>query len=356
MLSLLFSFLAILAILSYNMQKRVCCKILFCIMFIIYVLSFIRWESGTDWENYYSYFINANARSEAEMEYGYHYLNKLCRGITDSYSFLLFVVATCIFYLLYPIFVRTEYPLLTYLLFYSSTFGYLLFVRQSLAVAIILFSYIFIYNKRSKPFFICVLLASTIHISSLAALPIYYLYNKKIKFKYIFIAFIILLLYSIYFSSTNFLRNFPLANDYLLTKINIYLDYAEYGKEDVYAYSSTQSIIRHLLKRVFLIIPIVLFYRKGIVKDLKFRGYLNIYIYSSFLYLFFAPISINMTRLTTGIELVDIFLYPYVLMYVNRKSNILFMLLLILLMSFLKFQSNMGQYPEIFSSYKTVFL
>ena len=41
-------------------RKRIV-GVLLLFMFIVYVLSFIRWETGTDWDSYYEIFQNAKS-------------------------------------------------------------------------------------------------------------------------------------------------------------------------------------------------------------------------------------------------------------------------------------------------------
>lgn len=52
-------------------------------------------------------------------------------------------------------------------------------MRQSLAIAIVLFSYYYLLSKNFNKFLLLIIIASQFHVSSLAILPLYYVTNRK---------------------------------------------------------------------------------------------------------------------------------------------------------------------------------
>ena len=85
---LVFSFIEIFT--SIKQQYKL--YMFYIVVLLLFFLSFLRWERGTDWDSYYNIFINEGFRSwDDHTEIGYLYLNKLVRKFTDNYTIFLFV-------------------------------------------------------------------------------------------------------------------------------------------------------------------------------------------------------------------------------------------------------------------------
>ncbi|EOI6038264.1 EpsG family protein [Enterococcus lactis] len=57
-------------------------------------------------------------------------------------------------------------------------------MRQSLAIAIVFWSFQYILEKKPKKYFISIIIATGVHISAFIAIPLYFLLNKERKFNY----------------------------------------------------------------------------------------------------------------------------------------------------------------------------
>ncbi len=88
------------------------------------------------------------------------------------------------------------------LLFYQECFNAM---RQMPAIAIVFLSYTYIFERKIIPYTICILIASMFHSTALLALPIYLLYNYKLKsvtdylkqiFLFVFLVFAVPTLYN----------------------------------------------------------------------------------------------------------------------------------------------------------------
>ena len=64
--------------------------ILFTFIFFLFVLhDGLRWETGTDWGNYYRFFLNCLWDEWEQFEPGYVLFNQLIRGLTIDYNVFL---------------------------------------------------------------------------------------------------------------------------------------------------------------------------------------------------------------------------------------------------------------------------
>lgn len=119
--------------------------------------------------------------------FGFQWLMKLVCHLTDgNYQIFLLVVAIIIeVAVAILIFRYSPKPWLSYLLW--NCIGFYVFgfsaVKQSLAMAILIFSYMSIIEKKPKQFVFWTLLAGTIHLPALAFLPAYPISKLKLNIK-----------------------------------------------------------------------------------------------------------------------------------------------------------------------------
>lgn len=193
----LYALLILAAIFQTNFVKDQCGKRVYCFFsfFIIFsVLAFRHPSMGVDLqygkaEGYLGMFeIIGNSSWDKVLHYeflnyekGYTIFCKLISLISNSQQTLLvacaFISISSVSYLIYK---YSENCLLSFLVYLGLPAFLMNYsgLRQTVAIAITLFSYIFIRNKKPIIFILTVLLASTLHKSAivfLAAYPIYYL-------------------------------------------------------------------------------------------------------------------------------------------------------------------------------------
>lgn len=160
------------------------------------------WSSTWEYfKDYYTYGIGKDP--------GYDILQKLVSSFSGSYRFFLFFVAILFFTalgnFLYKNTTRLVDVVLAFViysvLYYS--FYSITGIRQTIATAITLFSYEFIKKRKFLPFFILILLASTIHKSVLLFLPFYFIVkikNIKLFFGSVLLLFPVLMAFKDYIS------------------------------------------------------------------------------------------------------------------------------------------------------------
>ena len=91
--------------------------ILFTFIFFLFVLhDGLRWETGTDWGNYYRFFLNCLWDEWEQFEPGYVLFNQLIRGLTIDYNVFLLCEAVIVWGLIFPTIRKySPDPLLTHL-------------------------------------------------------------------------------------------------------------------------------------------------------------------------------------------------------------------------------------------------
>jgi hypothetical protein len=155
------------------------------LVFWVIVFTFfrgLRWNTGTDWNQYYHVFLEANwdnifsySRNAAtHMEIGYMLLNVLIKSIGGDYT--LFLLLTNLFVLLAYVkfaLTNTKNPIYVFVLFMFSTQFFP--VRISIAVAFIIWGLCHFSQRKYKRVIAYTLIAISIHLSAIIFIPAYFL-------------------------------------------------------------------------------------------------------------------------------------------------------------------------------------
>ncbi|MFD2598075.1 EpsG family protein [Sphingobacterium corticis] len=315
----------------------------------------VRWETGTDWDNYYAYFniVPHLSIGNTGFEILYEYLVRSVHLFSDDFASLNFVTASLIIIPTYvSIYYSSPYPLfsvfllLTYSL-NSSGFGY----RQDIAIALTTSSFIFAYRRQLIPFASLVILASLVHQSAFIFIFAYWLINFKWSAKSSKYLFLLVLIGSIVSSQIVGLAG--LYSESAAGKVGGYsnLEFSESTGDGSNPYL---IIIRGVLNRSFLLIisGICVFkYLNYPNKEIATK-FFNIYMFGFILFILFSPLGTVFTRFTRYFDIFFIFLIPICLYSVNNKKRYNLLILIIFYCS-LKLLTFLALDDETYVPYKT---
>lgn len=315
-------FIALLEYKRINQRTETCLLIL--VISSLFILSFIRWMRGTDFETYYEYFLSISTLDFLSgFEPGYVLINYLCKVIRDDFTFCLFILAIILYVSLYIALKRlSPLPLFSLLCFFCVHYGGIFFVRQTVALTIIFYSIQFVILKRHNAFLYTILFAASIHFSALAFYSVYYIfYNRWALRQYLYIVVIALLL-CVVINEGVFMwiaNQIPLLHD----KIMIYLYAAENGVDGTGGANKYALIMNGCVKRG-IVICIYIWVTHGLVISSTLKGLFNIYFVGSCLYVVLANISYVFSRLTLFFDSIDCFLFAYLIITaVSKKQKLL---------------------------------
>ncbi|MEY8445138.1 EpsG family protein [Enterococcus ratti] len=192
-------------------------------------------QVGTDTPVYYSVFSSYQNRSlmdhfinEGWKEFG-NSLFIFIGNLVNSFNVYLFLYSffTLLFVILaLKALVKKELIGISFFLYLCLLYPISLnTMRQSLAVAIIFYSYKFLLNRSFFRFFLGVLIAAQFHISSVVMLPIYFLINEQRKLRK---GFFVLILSSIVVAIVSYKWIFSFLSFFLNDeRYNAYINYTE---------------------------------------------------------------------------------------------------------------------------------
>lgn len=171
-------------------------------LFVIFVLWLIlyeglRWQIGTDWDNYYNAFMQYE--DDSHMDAGYMLFNKVIFNIYPSYTFFLLVFSTFVYCVIACFFRKfSPIPLVSLCWYYCGMVGVMGCNRQILAMAICLLSLRFVQERNLIKFLVVILIAMSFHLTALTFVPVYFFYERnydsKVILAIVIIAFLIGLL------------------------------------------------------------------------------------------------------------------------------------------------------------------
>lgn len=234
----------------------------------MFLLSVFRLNIGYDYQMYVEGFYRMAMSGFSDMNYldweiGFVLFTKIVAFFTlNHYIYLGIISFFCLGSSAYFIYKNSKMVCLSTILFINLYFFYLNmnFLRQSIAISIILFSWSFLKRNKFIPYILIVLLAATFHSTALIMIPLYFIVKIKPTKVLTFLYCYGLLFF--YISSKGFIN--------LLTDI-FYQDY----KNSIFLQGL--SFLYALLPILVLIVTII--FRTELLKANKYNQYLIHFVY-----------------------------------------------------------------------------
>lgn len=321
----------------------------------LFVLSFVRWETGTDWYSYLEYFNSLSEwGTEGEFEWGFTRINEFVKIIFDNYTVLLFVLGLILFaFQRSAILKLSPYPITSLLFLWSTTFANVFFVRQSIATVILFFSIQYIQKRKLLKFLLVIGFAMLFHRTSLVFILAWWVYPLKIR-PIIMVLFIAISLILTFVLSKLMGSLGGLLGNVVQQKIDMYLDSGgdTYGTEA----SFTQIIIKGFANKIF-VFGLSLFFLSSIEKKkIIFREYLNLYWVGIMLYFSTISISVALVRLSFAYDMMLIILAPLILKNIEQRFLRFFLFCVFICYLVLRlYISLVGGYYDLFIPLRTIF-
>lgn len=161
-------------------------KILFVLSFLVSFLpAGLRYGIGTDYFYTYVPYFNWIGTGEKEFgEIGFNLLNKFIYDTSGDYRVLFFVTSFIILGFIYKAIWDNSDDILKSILiiFIGQTYFYSMnIVRQAIAMAIILYAFKFLKDKKYLKLLICIIIAALFHSSALLMIPILLISQIRIR-------------------------------------------------------------------------------------------------------------------------------------------------------------------------------
>lgn len=354
-----YSIFAIICILSLieilGLKKKQALSAFFYLSTFLFILSLIRWETGTDWDAYVDFYEHLpEIGEESNFEPLYHLVNYIGKHLFDSYTGVLFICASILFlFQSLSIYRLSIFPITTLFILYGSSFGNVFFIRQTIATVILFFSIVFIQEKKITKFLLCVFIATLFHYSSLIFLPAWWIFNWNSSKKKLIILFIISLSTSVIIAS--FLQSLGnLLGGIIQYKLLFYLDNTGEDSLQGTSFSLATMLIKGLSNKAVILFPAILLFDKLRCRYQPYKGYLNLYWFGAIIYFLTAPISLVLVRFSFAYDILSILLIPMIIGYFKQNIRIILFIILIAYLA-MRLYVAINSYYDLYIPYKTIF-
>lgn len=289
---------------------------------IITLFGGLRWNTGYDWDSYYdiykgvewSNFLNYSKYGESSLqtiEPLYAFLNVFIKKLFGQYFVLNLLVSFFVHYSYYK-FAKYHLPRCPILCFCFVEVVLVAFfpVRQTLAMAVLLWSFYFIKERKLLPYIIIVAAAFFIHRMSIVALPLYWIGKIRLKD-----GFIVVLFFSFIVVGKLLQEYFTLLT--LLLGGQLGEIASTYSKNETVAKEGL-PIITILLNSIFLFL--YLFFRRkyDLTNDAWYNTLLNCFV------LFFGVLFVFSNGMADMTRLQCIFLPGHILLFSSITASSLY--------------------------------
>ncbi len=311
-----------------------------------------RWETGTDWNNYFTHFqsittLSTVAPNFVSPEYGYNLAVWFAKIVTANYSVFLTVHAAIFYFLVCCACYRfTQMVALPMMVFYAVTMGEMGANRQLIALAIGLYGIRYIINKRWGSYLACVLVACLFHYSAIILL-VFLACDRPIKS----LTIVILIVCAIAIGLSP-LPSMVFSGIAGVLGIGEAYKAVEYLEKTTSLSESGLSVLG-LIRRV-LFLTIFVYSRKRLRGELRFYDVmLNGYLIGVLMYFVFAKsLLVMVSRGSLYFDAFEPLLLASQVLVFRRRSNRLIFSSALCAVSVVLLLESIAAYPDLFIPYK----
>ncbi|HAS6430115.1 TPA: hypothetical protein GRI66_05480 [Vibrio parahaemolyticus] len=316
----------------------------------IIILSSIRWNTGLDWNPYLRLFESLQQFEDlfdARYEFGFVLLNYISKLILDDYSFLLFLTVSVVLFFKVKAFKYFSILPMTALFFNACYYSADLFSnRQAIAIAITLFSLVFIEKREKLKFYFTIFLATTFHFTAIIFISAYKIYTTNLSIKKQIFGVLGAVVFYFSLKGGGYVTIIsPLLPGYIEDKLILY---SKFAFEDT---SVSIFILRALKKIIFLIYFYWIYTR---LNCQTYRGIYNVFYASVVLYIVILGLPAPFLRFTMYFTIVEVLLIVYSFRAFKGMQRVLIYLAFVLY-GLSKFYYGFQHDHEVLIPYETIF-
>lgn len=328
----------------------------YCILILILISTF-RWEVGTDWGTYYLFYntLSSVAFDGSYMEPGFNLFTSINKVLVPYYTYHLFVIAVIsIGFVAVTIQRYSVYPFVSMLIWFSMSLSNLFPVRQTIAIAILVYGTKYIIQKEKIKFVVLLLIAVSFHYSAIVFSPAYYIFNRYYSRKILLLCILGAIFVSIVAANTVSDILYMVGGDFFEKKLSYYM---EQNSDNTFgsAYSVREILLKGLINRSLLFIIPFIFMERRRKTDILLNGFFNLYCFASILFALFVPLSPVLGRFATYYDFSQFFLIPYFFNTPFSRRSLYFIFLLVIFYSAIRFKGVVMNYKDEYIPYTSIF-
>lgn len=298
-----------------NIKKSIRDRILITIVIFITLFGGLRWQTGTDWYQYYSHFLHSDLsnlftqkRNDGRiLEPGFVFVNAIVKYFFGTFWAYNLITTGIIQFIRYKVckLLCKDYALTAYCSMMILSTNYFS-IRSGFGMGIALASFYFIKTKSFKKFLLTNVVSYLIHMQGIVLFPFYWIGKIKIKWK-IFLAVILSFSLFGYFFQAQFVTIASMFDDSGVGSMAMH-----YAAHETISDGSRVKGVSTILMNV-LFASIFLFVRRQekLEKDNWYNALLNMFLVQTGIYIVFSDGMSDICRIG------NMFLFAKVLLMID---------------------------------------
>jgi len=315
------------------------------LVLILIFLAGFRSKTGTDFDSYIGiwsgikpiYLFFQSDFGYSSLEPGFLFFTSFLRMLSHSEFLFLFCMSAIS---IIPVYLGLKKINILYVvpgLFLFLLIFYVPYVfngmRQAVAMGLYIYSLYDIINNKKKNIFLLTMLAVSFHSSGIIIFLSFLVYNFKINFN----LNLIIGLFAIFM-----LKTF-LSLQFVFEKLGFNMYYLE-------SLDKTTSVFQ-ILTRIFVLLVLLFFHHLIVSKTdnkIIFINFLKVYLIGLFIYLYFLDLNTFATRINMFFRILEIILFPIILVSSKNNSNKTFIFSIVLILGIFIYISTLSNPDNIY--------
>ncbi|WP_312906116.1 EpsG family protein [Sphingobacterium multivorum] len=333
-------------------------------MFILFLFTGLRWETGTDWDTYKALFDDLELNwtfllNVYSFDLGYVLLNALVRIFSQDYTVFLLIDSFLAVYIIYYFLKKNSFsPCLSLFVFYNAYFvaQFMGSNRRIIAMGALLFMFNYAYEKNKGRFAIFQLIGFLFHRSSIIGLVSWFIPRKIFSWNKVLIILGISLVIGmpqLPFKIFEILgRSLSFLNNQFVDKMQYYTDNNEAMVSDNIN-PIVQTLLSVIKRSIFLAFYFVILKNTKVKLNSLTQYFFNLYIigFAFYIALNGSPV---FQMLSTYFTFIEICLIGRIFPLADNQTKYIFFAFLFLYGLF-QLVSAVSWYPELYLPYKSIF-
>lgn len=287
------------------------------------LMSAFRFQVGHDFESYYDiHSIKTWHLGEHDfIEPGYTLISKFCSIIFPdnelSFQLLIAIFAIATMFLYYKVIDKysknkvLSLAILFPMYYLNTVFGQ---IRYGIVLAICIYSFKYIKEKKLLKFLLATAIAFTFHFSAIFFIPIYFFANIELKDIWKIIVLVFSLIFGVVINPVDIIG--------FINSQFIHSNYLGY-KVELYSNSSISIFTSSFIYICLIFIFMYVIYKRSKCKDTNMRIMLNIFFWGIIFYILTNRFEIIAFRVSSYVFILEIILIPNIIYYIKGKYKLL---------------------------------
>ncbi len=259
--------------------------------------------------------ITLSNRDDSLVEYGFALLLTISKFFHLTFNAFLFILTAFCVIVKFPVIRKySPYPILSLLLYFPISFlmSDMGQIRNSIALALVLWGYSDLFSNHERKFVVKVFIACIFHNSAIVILPIYWIIKSINKISpWIIYSSIVLIIPLLFVDIRDLFMLLTFLPQVLIYKIVFYTESEVYGQ--------SVGLGLSFILRILVLIGLFVFKKRGQERYSYYDLLLNLYLAGVIIYILFSSVEQFAVRFTNYFKMLEYIILPMFIILSKKK-------------------------------------